>query len=165
MVVQADDGAVDFAIAAFRDEHGWQAETMAPAAADDLQTLLRALRQLSGAGEVIGMVSVADDFFLLARVGGITRLLLSDVSAATEWPIARAVLDDLGIQVPDDDDDDDEHAEPAGDLSIVADLGLEAMELAALCADLDLYPDEVLGSIAMRLGFGEQFQRALESVG
>ena len=163
MAEQVDDGAVDFAIAAFRDEGGWRAETMAPGAADDLPTLLRALRQLSGAGEVIGLVSVADDFFVLARVGGVTRMLLSDVSAATEWPLARAVLDDLAIPVP--DEDDDEHVEPAGDLAIVADLGLEAMELAALCADLDLYPDEVLGSIAMRLGFGEQFQRALESVG
>ncbi len=163
MVEQADDGTVDFAIAAFRDDDGWHAETMAPAAAEDLQTLLRALRQLSGGGEVLGLVSVSDDFFVIARVGGVMRLLLSDVSAATEWPIARAGLDELGIPVP--DDDDDELVEPAGDLAIVADLGLEAMELAALCADLDLYPDEVLGSIAMRLGFGDQFQRAMDSAG
>jgi putative tRNA adenosine deaminase-associated protein len=157
------DEEVDFAIAAFRDDEGWHAEALAPAAADDLPTLLRALRQLSGSGEVLGLVSVADDFFLLLRLGAGVRILLSDVSAATEWPIARAALDELGIPVP--DEDDAEHAEPAGDLAIVSDLGLEAMELAALCADLDLYPDEVLTSIATRLGFGDQFERALDSVG
>jgi len=32
---------------------------------------------------------------------------------------------------------------------------MNAMELGALCDDLDLYPDEMLGTIAARLGFGE----------
>ena len=36
------------------------------------------------------------------------------------------------------------------------------MELAALCDDLDLYPDEMLGSVASRLGFGEAFQAAVD---
>ena len=30
-------------------------------------------------------------------------------------------------------------------------------ELTLLCEDLDLYPDEVLGSVAKRIGFGELF--------
>src|SRR5690606_25347510 len=54
---------------------------------------------------------------------------------------------------------------PAGDLSILADLGLEEMELGALAGDLDLYPDEVLASVSERLGFQQAFQRALDSMG
>ncbi len=50
------------------------------------------------------------------------RLLLSDVTAATDWPIARSVVDHLELPLPDDDEDQ----EPAGDLGIVADLGMGA---------------------------------------
>jgi hypothetical protein len=38
------------------------------------------------------------------------------------------------------------------------------MELGALCDDLDLYPDEVLSDIARRLGFGREFNEALDLV-
>jgi putative tRNA adenosine deaminase-associated protein len=63
--------------------------------------------------------------------------------------------------VPDDDDLD--QVLPAGDLSIFVDLGLDEMELGALSGDLDLYPDEVLASIAGRLGFAQPFERALDA--
>ena len=35
------------------------------------------------------------------------------------------------------------------------------MELAALCSDLELYPDEVLEQVASRIGFGPQFEHAM----
>jgi hypothetical protein len=38
------------------------------------------------------------------------------------------------------------------------------MELGILSGDVDLLPDEVLSSIAARLGFSEPFERAIESV-
>ena len=59
-------------------------------------------------------------------------------------------------------DDDDEQVVPAGDLEIFADLGMSSMELAAICSDLELYPDEMLGQIAARIGFGPQFDRAVD---
>ena len=105
-------------------------------------------------------MSVDDDFFVLVRVDGAhIRYLLSDVTAATEWPLARAVLDRLALPVP--DDDDEERAQPAGDLTIVADLGMAAMEMGALCDDFDLYPDEMLDKIAERLGCGPAFRKAV----
>lgn len=163
MATETEERLADFAAAIYHDEDDWHVEVLEPAAASDLDELLDTLQnRAASAGTALGMVSVSDDFFVLARVADRElRLLLSDVTAATEWPIARAVLDELDIPVP-DDDEDDEHVEPAGDLGIVSDLGLDAMELAALCDDLDLYPDEMLGSIASRLGFGEQFRRALD---
>lgn len=85
------------------------------------------------------------------------------MTASVDWDMARDVLDELDIDVPDDDDLD--QVLPAGDLSIVADLGLDEMELGALAGDLDLYPDEVLASVAERLGFAQSFQRVLDGMG
>jgi len=93
--------------------------------------------------------------------GGRARFLISDVTAATEWPLARQVVDELDIPLADDDDEQ----VPAGDLAIVADLGMTAMDLGALCDDVDLYPVEMLEEVAEALGFGNQFDDAIEAVG
>lgn len=154
--------AIDFAVAANRDEEEWTVSALPPGAATELDVLLRTLAQLPSEVGTIGMVSVDDDFFLLARVSGThIRLLLSDVGAATESPLARAVVEHLALPPPDDDDD---QMQPAGDLSILADLGLPAMELGALCDDGELYPDELLADIAARLGFGDAFDELLDTV-
>lgn len=153
--------AIDFAVAAYREDGDWTLSTLPPPAATELDVLVRALARLPSEVGTLGMVSVDEDFFLLARVSGRhVRLLLSDVGAATESPLARAVVEHLELPPPDDDDD---QIQPAGDLGIVADLGLSATELGAMCDDVDLYPDEVLGDIAERLGFGRQFDDMLDS--
>jgi putative tRNA adenosine deaminase-associated protein len=156
----AGESAADFAVAVSREEDRWQVTSLPPRVADGLHPLLAALRQQWGEGGVIGLVSVAEDFFVAARMTTAdVRLLLSDATAAIEWPLARQVLDELQVAVP----EDDEHVAPAGDLAIFADLGMDAMELGAMCDDLDLYPDEVLSGIAARLGFGDQFERAVDT--
>ena len=40
----------------------------------------------------------------------------------------------------------------------MADLGLPAMDMGALLDDYDLYPDEILGDIAHKLGFGALYE-------
>jgi putative tRNA adenosine deaminase-associated protein len=105
---------------------------------------------------------VADDFFVAARVTGDgVRLLLSDVTAADEWPFAREVLERLGLPEPSDEDFDD--IVPAGDLALLADLGLPEMELSLLLSDIDAYADEMLFSIARRLGFGDELERLVDA--
>ncbi len=154
--------AIDFAVAANRDEGEWTVSALPPRAATELDVLVRALGQLPSDVGTIGMVSVDEDFFLLARVSGAqVRLLLSDVGAATESPLARAVVEHLELPPPDDDDD---QMQPAGDLAILADLGLSAMELGAMCDDSELYPDELLADIAARIGFGDAFDELLDTV-
>ena len=81
-------------------------------------------------------------------------------AAAVDWPLARQVLDDLGIELPEDEDLD--QVLPAGDLSIFADLGIDEMDLGMLAGDLDLFPDEALAIIARKLGFGHALDRALD---
>ena len=87
-------------------------------------------------------------------------LFLSDLTAAVDYPLARQVLEALDISVPSDDELD--QVLPAGDLSIFVDLGLDEMELGAVAADLDLYPEDAVSHIAERLRFGDAVERALD---
>lgn len=146
--------SVDFALAAYREEGVWQLAELTPDHATDVETLAAALRRFPGDGGVVGLVAVDEDFFVVVRVSGQdTRVMLSDVSAASEWEIAAAVVDHLGLPAVVDDDE----AEPAGDLELLSDLGVDAMFLAEILDDDDLYPDEMLSEVARGLGFGELF--------
>ncbi len=154
---EANADGVDFAVVAYREEGVWQVEQIAQHRLDSIDQLSRELRRWPGDGGSLGLLSFDEDFFLLVRVlGARTTVLLSDVTAATDWPIARSVLKHLELPVV---DDEDEQA-PAGDLGIVSDLGVGAMDMGAMLDDYDLYPDELLGDIAARIGFGRQFSEA-----
>jgi putative tRNA adenosine deaminase-associated protein len=151
----------DFAVVVYREDDIWEAEVLPVALTADLDGLIHALRQQPSIGGTIGLAAVGDDFFVALRVfAGQVSIFLSDVTAAEEWPLARQVLDYLDIPVPEDEDLD--QVLPAGDLSIFADLGVDEMELGALAGDLDLFPDEVLASLAGRLGFAPALERALD---
>ena len=153
----------DFAVVVSRVEGVWEAALLPERLIEDFESLLHALRQQPGDGGVIGLVNVADEFFVAVRiVGQDTRVLLSDVTAAVAWDLAAQVCDHLGIDRPGDDDLED--VWPAGDLSIFGDLGLDEMELGALLSDLDAYADETLLAIAKRLGFADAYDRVVEPV-
>jgi putative tRNA adenosine deaminase-associated protein len=146
---------VDFALAAYREEGVWQVEEIPHDRLGDVGELATELRRYPGDFGALGLVSIDEDFFLLVRVAGADiRMLLSDVTAASEWPIARSVVEELELPIPDDNDDD---PVPAGDLAIVSDLGMGAMDMGALLDDFDAYPDEMLGDIATKIGFGRQY--------
>ena len=153
-----ESGGIDFALAAFVEDGEWQVQDIASPAFDSIESLGHALRQVSGESGAVGMVAVDEDFFVLVRVAGSsTRVLLSDVTAADEWEIAQSAIDFLGLPAPEDDDVE----VPAGDLDLLADLGLHAIDMGALLDQVDLYPDEMLSEIARRLGFGDLFDDAV----
>jgi len=155
---EVDADGVDFAVVAYREEGVWQVEQLAGDSTGNLERLCRDLRRWPGDGGALGLISIDEEFFLLVRVlGARMRVLLSDITAANDWPLARAAVDHLELPVPDDDDEQ----VPAGDLGIVADLGMGAMDMGALLDDFDLYPDEMLGDIAAKLGFGRQFDEVV----
>ncbi|HEX4661811.1 MAG TPA: tRNA adenosine deaminase-associated protein [Streptosporangiaceae bacterium] len=159
-----DVTSADFSVVVFREEDAWEAELLPAALTENLDGLIHALRQQPSIGGTIGLAAVGDDFFVALRViGSQVSLFLSDLTASVDWPLARQVLGYLDIPVPEDDDDLDQ-VFPAGDLSIFADLGIDEMELGALSGDLDMYPYEVLESIARRLGFGPALSRALDGL-
>ena len=45
---------------------------------------------------------------------------------------------------------------------LLEDLGIDAMELQAICDDAQMYPDEQLEAIARRIGCGDEFLDALD---
>jgi putative tRNA adenosine deaminase-associated protein len=151
---EANAEGVDFVLVAYREEGVWQLQELPADTVGDIEGLAQELRRWPGDGGSLGLLSVDEDFFLIVRVfGDDVRILLSDVTAATDWPIARSALEHLEIPIPDDDDEQ----VPAGDLAVVSDLGMGAMDMGALLDDFELYPDELLGDIAARLGFGSLY--------
>jgi putative tRNA adenosine deaminase-associated protein len=162
LVAVAEDTLVDFALIAFREDEQWQVGELPARAAEDLHSLLAAIRQQPSEGARVALCSYGDDFFLAARPDGQdVRLLISDVTAVGEWPVARQVLEMM--EEVDAAPDDLETVQPAGDLEIFADLGLSAMELSLICSDMESYPDEMLTQITARIGFGAQFEQAVDA--
>ena len=156
-MTDASDG-IDFAVAAYREEGVWQVQELAHDVLADLDTLSHALRRFPGDGGAVGLIAVDEDFFLIVRVAGAnTRVLLSDVTAADEWELASSALEFLNLPLPEDEDDQ----VPAGDLDLLGDMGMHAMDMAVLIDDFELYPDEMLSDIARRLGFGPLFDEVV----
>jgi putative tRNA adenosine deaminase-associated protein len=158
----------DFAIIVFREDDRWDADLLPVAVTSDLAGFIRALRQQPSIAGTIGLAGIDDYFFVAVRViGSQVSVLLSDIGAALDYPLAEQVLDYLELPVPAEEDID--QVLPVGDLSIFADLGLDEMDLAAICSRLDLDADEppdsvedAMESIAARLGFGPAMERALD---
>jgi putative tRNA adenosine deaminase-associated protein len=161
-VTVSDVGETDFAIIVYLEEDQWEADVLPTAVTADLDGLVRALLRQPSMGGTIGFAGVGDDFFVAVRVlGEDVSLFLSDLTAAVDYPLARQVLEALEIPVPADDELD--QVLPAGDMSIFADLGLDEMEIGAISADLDLYPEDAVAGIAERLRFGDVVERALDA--
>ncbi len=149
---------VDFALAAYREDGAWIVQELAHDVIEEVDTLAAALRRFPGDGGAVGMVAVDEDFFVIVRVAGpTTRVLLSDITAADEWELASSAVDFLNLPMPEDEDDQ----VPAGDLDLLGDLGMHAMDMGVLLDDFDLYPDEMLSDVARRLGFGKLFDDAV----
>ena len=149
---------VDIAIALYREEG--QATTVALdlELVNDLGELVEYLRRLPGDAGSLGLVSLADEVFVIVRVRGKTvQVYLSDVLAADEWPIARDILDYLGEELPVDDDP----SAPVGDGSILADAGLHEIDLEAIATDYAEDTTVLLERVASKIQFGPQFRAAL----
>jgi putative tRNA adenosine deaminase-associated protein len=152
-ITDAEVGDVDLAVVAYRDEGDWNVAELPDRSLDSVDTIARELRRYPGDNGALALISVAEDFVLLVRARGTdVRVLLSDATAAPDWTLARSAVDHIGVHVDDDDDQ-----APAGDLAIVADMGMSAQDMGALLDDLDLYPEEILSDVADNVGFGEEF--------
>ncbi len=126
--------------------------------ANDLEELIVQLRRLPGDAGAMGFVSLVEEVFVLVRVRGQhVQVLLSDGTAATDWPIARDVADLLGEDVDEDED------EPVGDLTILADLGLSDFDLGGIIDNLDLSSDQMLIEIADKININPQFRVLAEA--
>lgn len=151
-----------FAIAAFRDGGQWRAEPMPPAVLSDLRTLLQALRGQPPEGGPFVIACVDDEFFVVARQEGPRiALLLSDLTASVEYPLAEQVMTRLGEDPPDDDELDE--IWPIGDLDLFADLELSEEDMEQILDDVDAYPEEMLESIVDHIGLSDAYATALDA--
>ena len=149
---------VDFAVAAYRDEGEWQVVELNPRIGEDADNLSEALARFPSDVGVLGLVSMNDDFFvILRRSGTVVRGMLSDFTAVIDWPLASGLVDLLDLADPDDPDE----PQPVGDLELISDLGMPALDLGVLCDDDDLFPEDILRDVADRLGFGDKFDAVL----
>lgn len=158
-VTDAEISAIDFAIVAYRDEGIWNLAELPGHALDDVDAIARELRRYPGESGALALISIDEDFILLVRAQGtLVRVLLSDATAAPDWALARSAVDHLGVHV----EIDEEEQAPAGNLDILADLGLSAAEMGELLDDYDLLPEDVIAEIAAVAGFGDEFDEFLE---
>lgn len=149
---------VDFAVAAYRDEGEWQVVELNPRIGEDVDELSDALARFPSDVGVLGLVSMNDDFFvILRRSGTVVRGMLSDFTAVSDWPLASGVVELLDLPDPEDPDE----PQAVGDLELISDLGMPALDLGVLCDDDDLFPEDILRDVADRLGFGDEFDAVL----
>lgn len=156
----ATEDDVDLVVALYREDGRATVVPLDFDLANDFDELINQLSRLPGDSGADGWVSVAGEFFVICRVRGRTvEVLLSDITAAHDWPIARDVVDYLGEEMPDEDDD----SAPLGDLEMYAASGLRAFELESIATDYDEDSDVLLGRIAEKLKVGPEFERAADS--
>lgn len=154
----ATEDDVDLVVAAYREDGEPVVVPLDFELANDLDELIRELTRLPGDSGADAFVSVGGDFFVIVRVRGRqVEVLLSDATAATDWPLARDVVDYLGEDVPDDDDED---SYPLGDTEMFAPSGLRGFELEAIATDYDADTVDLLETIAEKLKIGDQFRDA-----
>ncbi len=142
----------------YREEGRWNVAALPARGSTTMENLLDAVRRFPGEGGVMGVVAVGDEFFVIVRESGQgRRLMVSDGASTLDWSLADEAATLIGF-----DEDDPEEYEPIGDVGLLADFGVSADDIVAICQDEDLYPDEQLAAIAQRLGFEDQWQSALD---
>src|SRR3954451_1439862 len=153
-----------FAVRISRTGDRWQCELLAVDADDELPVLERALGEPADAGWPGPFVIVVDSrlYFVVLRHGhgGMVRALISDATFQ-EWLLAAEVVERYGIAVEggstvEDAFDDKQQGWPGGDLDVFSDAGLPAEELSRLLDSDELWADEMVLSIARRLGFADE---------
>ena len=149
--------SVDFGIIAWHEDGRWDATRLI--STRDIGAVIDSLQAQQTNGGAIALLAIDEEFFMLIRVlGSHISMFLSDVTCALDYEVAAEFLELCDLDSP----EEDEEPLPVGHLEILADLGVNSMELSALCDDAELFPDEQLEAIASRLGFADQFAELLE---
>ena len=145
---------VDIAVAAWHEDGRWTlAQLPNP---HDLTHIIDRLKSQRTNGGALALIAIDEEFFIVIRVlGAHISMFLSDATCAFDYEVASGFIELADLPFPEEDDE----PMPTGHLDILADLGINHMEISALCDDGELFPDEQLDAIATRLGFGEEFRQ------
>ena len=166
-----------FAAAVARTEQGWTARELDLDDIDDIESLAEELREITGdgPGPALLLLEENDEYVAVVRVdGGVgalqePRVFLSDRRAVQASEVAAMLWEDADVDALDDaeDDADDEGiravSEPVGDAELLADLGVTASDLVALCAEEGLLPADVLTALCVRAGCADVLEELREA--
>ncbi|MFC7550978.1 tRNA adenosine deaminase-associated protein [Plantactinospora sp. GCM10030261] len=182
-----------FAAAVARGAAGWTAAEVDLTGAADLDEVADRLRDVDPDAELALLFVESDDTYLaILRLdeGEDLRIFGSDSAFAEESRIGALLVGDIkapaleidAVVEPDADEDaddedaddedaDDEAEEPAvdpdadpvGDADVLADLGIPAPRLLALCAREGMLPADVVAEICQALGCGDEVEELREA--
>jgi putative tRNA adenosine deaminase-associated protein len=169
-----------FAAAAVRGETGWSAAEVELVGVADIEEVADRLRDVDpDAGLSLMFVESDDVYLVILRLdeGEDLRVFGSDSAFAEESRLGALLLGDVETPVPDLDevvsgtaDDEDVQApadpdvEPIGDADLLADVGVPAPRLLALCAQEGMLPADVTAELCTSIGAGDAVDQLRESV-
>ncbi|MBM0225558.1 tRNA adenosine deaminase-associated protein [Micromonospora sp. ATA51] len=168
-----------FAAAAVRVEGGWTADEVSLRGATDIEEVADRLRDVEPDAELSLLFVEADDAYLvILRLdeGEDLRVFGSDSAYAEESRLGALLVGDLKTSVTGDEpraavtggDEEteqpavDPEADPVGDADILADLGIPAQKLLALCAHEGMLPADVTAEICQVLGCADEIEELRE---
>lgn len=173
-----------FAAAAVRSESGWTAAEVDLGGAADLDEVADRLRDVDLDATVSLLFVESDDTYLaVLRLddGDDLRVFGSDSAFAEESRLGNLLVGDLKAPALEIDevveadeattDSDDEAEEPAadpdadpvGDADLLADLGVSAHKLLALCAREGMLPADVTAELCRLIGCGDEIEELREA--
>ncbi|WP_049560343.1 tRNA adenosine deaminase-associated protein [Nonomuraea sp. SBT364] len=126
---------------------------------DDLGDAVTEALSLSGDELALLCVEVEDEWFAIVRYrdDDEPRVFLSDAHAVPADRLGELFAEFAGV-VP-DKEGTELGVRPAGDLELLADLGVSAEELLELSMEEGMLPADILSVLAERLSFGDELDR------
>ncbi|MFI8802487.1 tRNA adenosine deaminase-associated protein [Micromonospora chalcea] len=170
-----------FAAAVARVDGGWTAGEVSLRGVTDIEEVADRLRDVEPDADLSLLFVEADDTYLVVLrldEGEDLRVFGSDSAFAEESRLGALLVGDLktsvtGLEEVDeprassgDDDNEqpavDPEADPVGDADLLADLGIPAQKLLALCAHEGSMPADVTAEICQVLGCVDEIEELRE---
>ncbi|MEU4566253.1 tRNA adenosine deaminase-associated protein [Micromonospora sp. NPDC023956] len=168
-----------FAAAAVRDAGGWTAAEVNLRGVTDLDEVAERLRDVEPDADLSLLFVEADDAYLVVLrldEGVDLRVFGSDSAYAEESWLGSVLVGDLKASDLDDvgearrttgsgESDQpavDPEADPVGDADLLADLGIPAQRLIALCAREGMLPADVTAEVCQVLGCADEVEEMRE---
>lgn len=154
-----------FAALIHRSSDGWRGEELLLDDVEDLDGLVDEVRDRAD-GLALVFLEEDDEYFAVVRIDGDrdARTFISDVRAIDTFPLAARIMEDEVPIAPaaDDDDSPPPVTVPAGDPTIVEDLGVSPEALIALCSEEGLLPADVITAICAKAGCADVLEEVRE---
>jgi putative tRNA adenosine deaminase-associated protein len=173
-----------FAAAATRSTDGWNVAAVSLAGASDVEDVAERLREVAPEASITLLFVESDDAYLvILRLdeGEDLRVFGSDVAFAEESRIGAILLGDIEepaleidlelVEAEAEAESDAEEpapatladADPVGDADLLADLGIPASRLLALCAHEGMLPSDITAELCQALGCADQVEELREA--